>query len=192
MVATPRPLSTENRTLHTQRLTPHIAPLLYRFTPGKTRGGSRRCCCTCWGAGGVWIYFPYPALFCCLATGSAAGPGYDFRPFPQPFLARALSSPAPWPPPLLTREQKHDKKNRQMRKPYSWHLPSFAQSFACIFPQNILYLESIQRHSAAAWRKKPVCWNWQTRWTQNPLVAIPCGFDPRHRHQTNIIRTFFR
>ena len=29
----------------------------------------------------------------------------------------------------------------------------------------------------------PVCWNWQTRWTQNPLVAIPCGFDPRHRHQ---------
>ncbi len=29
----------------------------------------------------------------------------------------------------------------------------------------------------------PVCWNWQTRWTQNPLVATPCGFDPRHRHQ---------
>ena len=29
----------------------------------------------------------------------------------------------------------------------------------------------------------PVCWNWQTRRTQNPLVAIPCGFDPRHRHQ---------
>ena len=21
--------------------------------------------------------------------------------------------------------------------------------------------------------------------TQNPLVAIPCGFDPRHRHQKN-------
>ena len=35
----------------------------------------------------------------------------------------------------------------------------------------------------------PVCWNWQTRRTQNPLVAIPCGFDPRHRHQTNIIQT---
>ena len=28
----------------------------------------------------------------------------------------------------------------------------------------------------------PVCWNWQTRWTQNPLVAIPCGFKSRHRH----------
>ncbi len=28
----------------------------------------------------------------------------------------------------------------------------------------------------------PVCWNWQTRRIQNPLVAIPCGFDPRHRH----------
>ena len=29
----------------------------------------------------------------------------------------------------------------------------------------------------------PVWWNWQTRRTQNPVVAIPCGFDPRHRHQ---------
>ena len=28
----------------------------------------------------------------------------------------------------------------------------------------------------------PVCWNWQTRWTQNPLPAMACGFDPRHRH----------
>ena len=28
-----------------------------------------------------------------------------------------------------------------------------------------------------------MCWNWQTRWTQNPLVVTPCGFDPRHRHQ---------
>lgn len=23
---------------------------------------------------------------------------------------------------------------------------------------------------------------WQTRWTQNPLVAIPCGFKSRGRH----------
>ena len=29
----------------------------------------------------------------------------------------------------------------------------------------------------------PVWWNWQTRGTQNPVVAIPCGFDPHHRHQ---------
>ena len=24
---------------------------------------------------------------------------------------------------------------------------------------------------------------WQTMWTQNPLVVIPCGFDPHHRHK---------
>ena len=29
----------------------------------------------------------------------------------------------------------------------------------------------------------PVCWNWQTRWTQNPLVATPCGFKSRHRQK---------
>ena len=29
----------------------------------------------------------------------------------------------------------------------------------------------------------PVCWNWQTRRTQNPLVAIPCGFKSHYRHQ---------
>lgn len=28
----------------------------------------------------------------------------------------------------------------------------------------------------------PVCWNWQTRWTQNPLPAMACGFKSRHRH----------
>ena len=27
-----------------------------------------------------------------------------------------------------------------------------------------------------------MCWNWQTRRTQNPLVVTPCGFDPHHRH----------
>ena len=29
----------------------------------------------------------------------------------------------------------------------------------------------------------PVWWNWQTRRTQNPKVAIPCRFDPDYRHQ---------
>ena len=29
---------------------------------------------------------------------------------------------------------------------------------------------------------QPVCWNWQTRRTQNPLLATACGFDPHHRH----------
>ena len=29
-----------------------------------------------------------------------------------------------------------------------------------------------------------VWWNWQTRWTQNPVVVIPCGFDSHHLHQT--------
>ena len=27
-------------------------------------------------------------------------------------------------------------------------------------------------------------WNWQTRWTQNPVVVIPCGFDSHHLHQS--------
>ena len=26
-------------------------------------------------------------------------------------------------------------------------------------------------------------WNWQTCWTQNPVVATPYRFDPDHRHQ---------
>ena len=30
---------------------------------------------------------------------------------------------------------------------------------------------------------------WQTRRTQNPLVAIPCRFKSDHRHHTTIIRT---
>ena len=34
----------------------------------------------------------------------------------------------------------------------------------------------------------PVCWNWQTRRTQNPLMATSCGFDPRHRHHTSKAR----
>ena len=38
----------------------------------------------------------------------------------------------------------------------------------------------------------PAWWNWQTCWTQNPVVATPCGFDPRRRHQRKIIRTCFR
>ena len=31
--------------------------------------------------------------------------------------------------------------------------------------------------------RSPEWWNWQTCGTQNPVVAIPCGFDPRFRHQ---------
>ena len=31
----------------------------------------------------------------------------------------------------------------------------------------------------------PLWWNWQTRGTQNPVVAIPCRFDPDQRHQNN-------
>ena len=29
----------------------------------------------------------------------------------------------------------------------------------------------------------PLWWNWQTRGTQNPVVAIPYRFDPDQRHQ---------
>ena len=32
-------------------------------------------------------------------------------------------------------------------------------------------------------RSVPVCWNWQTRRTQNPLPATACGFKSHHRHQ---------
>ncbi len=31
-------------------------------------------------------------------------------------------------------------------------------------------------------KNMPVWWNWQTRRTQNPKVAIPCRFDPDYRH----------
>ena len=40
----------------------------------------------------------------------------------------------------------------------------------------------------------PLWWNWQTRGTQNPVVAIPCRFDPDQRHQQKSIgslRYFF-
>ena len=29
---------------------------------------------------------------------------------------------------------------------------------------------------------------WQTMWTQNPLVVIPCGFDPHHRHKKEALQ----
>ena len=38
----------------------------------------------------------------------------------------------------------------------------------------------------------PVCRNWQTRQTQNLLSARVCGFESHHRHQINIIRTYFQ
>src|SRR6266403_1254588 len=31
-----------------------------------------------------------------------------------------------------------------------------------------------------AWR------NWQTRWTQNPVIARSCGFDPLRRHSLQV------
>ena len=37
--------------------------------------------------------------------------------------------------------------------------------------------ESVVSHfQSPAWR------NWQTRWTQNPVAARPCGFEPLRRH----------
>src|SRR5215469_12672165 len=36
-------------------------------------------------------------------------------------------------------------------------------------------LDNITKYSPA-WR------NWQTRWTQNPVAARPCGFEPLRRH----------
>ena len=37
----------------------------------------------------------------------------------------------------------------------------------------------------------PVCWNWQTRRTQNPLMATSCGFDPHHRHHGKARQTIW-
>ena len=33
----------------------------------------------------------------------------------------------------------------------------------------------------------PLWRNWQTRWTQNPVVATPCGFDSHRRHRKSSI-----
>ena len=33
----------------------------------------------------------------------------------------------------------------------------------------------------------PLWRNWQTRWTQNPVVATPCGFDSHRRHRESSI-----
>ena len=38
----------------------------------------------------------------------------------------------------------------------------------------------------------PVWWNWQTRGTQNPVVAIPCRFDPDQRHHRKDGQGFLR
>ena len=39
----------------------------------------------------------------------------------------------------------------------------------------------------------PVCWNWQTRQTQNLLSARACGFESHHRHSfpEDQLREFF-
>ena len=34
-------------------------------------------------------------------------------------------------------------------------------------------------------------WNWQTRRTQNPVGATPCGFNSHHRHHRNQQLTFY-
>lgn len=36
----------------------------------------------------------------------------------------------------------------------------------------------------------PLWWNWQTRWTQNPVVVIPYRFDPDQRHHVATRRIF--
>lgn len=39
-------------------------------------------------------------------------------------------------------------------------------------------------------QKMPLWWNWQTRGTQNPVVAIPCRFDPDQRHHNKKRQVF--
>ena len=36
----------------------------------------------------------------------------------------------------------------------------------------------------------PLWWNWQTPGIQNPVVAIPCRFDPDQRHHKEQIKSF--
>ena len=49
----------------------------------------------------------------------------------------------------------------------------------------LMSLHFLDRTSGDDWKyEMPEWWNWQTCWTQNPVVATPCGFDPRFRHQT--------
>ena len=38
----------------------------------------------------------------------------------------------------------------------------------------------------------PLWWNWQTRWTQNPVVVIPYRFDPDQRHHVGMDFAPFR
>lgn len=119
MVATPRPLSTENQSLHTQRLTPHIAPLIIPIHARKNKGLGSEVLLYLSRRRGVWIGHPYPALFCCLATGSTAGAGGVSDPLSTEPSRPKLSQtrpPFPRPPPLLTREQKHNKEDNAMKK----------------------------------------------------------------------------
>ena len=42
-------------------------------------------------------------------------------------------------------------------------------------------LQNPEFYATISWYE-PVCWNWQTRRTQNPLLATACGFESHHRH----------
>ena len=42
-------------------------------------------------------------------------------------------------------------------------------------------MQNPEFYATISWYE-PVCWNWQTRRTQNPLLATACGFESHHRH----------
>ena len=81
MVATPRPLSTENETLHTQRLIAAHCNYHYTRLPIQKQGeipavrlggnGKNDLCCTCCGA--VYGLFSVPALLFCRLADAMAG-----------------------------------------------------------------------------------------------------------------------
>gem|GEM_PF-6847501 len=48
----------------------------------------------------------------------------------------------------------------------------FGRDFTCA---SCVQCETVALHQPA-WR------NWQTRWTQNPVLARVCGFEPLRRH----------
>ena len=57
------------------------------------------------------------------------------------------------------------------------------EEFSLILLPSVLFCANIIKQIAPKW------WNWQTRRTQNPVMATSCGFKSRLRHQSTIRQT---
>jgi hypothetical protein len=92
----------------------------------------------------------------------------------------------------LNRSRSPTKRKRTSRRCYDLHLVCATRLFCAKFlGRRAVYNHSISLGAfelghearilsppseAPAWR------NWQTRWTQNPVLATVCGFEPLRRH----------